>query len=234
MRSRVTTAGNAPSEPADRRAVCITRHGDRLDFADPRWQYTTSRPYDPPLSPVGVIQSRELGQRLLGEQIEHIFCSPFLRSAQTAHEIAEILGLGIHVEPGLSEWLSAAWFPAPPQLEPLETLCRRFPRIDPGYVPRVPATYGESGEAALERAAKVAARLVTEFRGNLLFVGHGASVLGSTAGLLRQPPAQAEQLLQPIRCCCLIKLVRTGDSWELDLNGDVAHLSHTEASIRFQ
>jgi broad specificity phosphatase PhoE len=219
--------------PSGSQTVCITRHGERLDFADPEWFNSAARPYDPPLSPAGITQSRELGRRLATEGIAHIFCSPFLRSIQTAHEIAEILDLSIHVESGLSEWLNADWFRAP-ELPTATTLQSQYPRISRTYTSRVDAIYPETGERALARAAESATQLVTEFSGNLLLVGHGASVLGATAGLLRQSAAATEPRLQPIRYCCLVKLVHVdADEWRMELNGDVSHLSRTETAVRF-
>ena len=214
-------------------AVCIARHGDRLDFADPGWARSAPRPYDPPLSPRGVAQARELGERLLAEGIAHVFCSPFLRSVETAHEVAAILGLPVRVESGLSEWLNAEWFPAP-DLTSVQVLQRQFPRIDPGYRSRVAARYPESAQRSLKRAAETAARLAAQFHGNMLLVGHGASVLGATAGLLGLSVDETKPLLRPIHYCCLIKLVRgAGGRWSLELNGDTGHLSQTDSTVRF-
>jgi len=216
--------------------VCITRHGDRLDFADPEWFKTAARPYDPPLSPDGIVQARELGRRLLDEDIRQIFSSPFLRCVQTAQEVAEILGLSFELETGLSEWLNPQWFSARPELEPVGELARRYRCLDPAHTSRVAATYPETGEGALRRAARTASLLTEEIGENLLFVGHGASVLGATAGLLGKSPAEAggEALLPPIQCCCLVKLVRTNSRpWVLELAVDTSHLSRTEGRVRF-
>lgn len=215
-------------------SVCIARHGIRLDFADPEWFKTAARPYDPPLAPAGVMQARELAQRLHTERIAHIFSSPFLRCVETASEIASLLELPIEIEPGLSEWLNAAWFDALPPLLPLATLRQRFPRIDASYTGRGKATFAESGEDALRRSGDTALRLIADFPGNLLLIGHGASVLGATAALLHTPLKQAGRLLPPIRCCALVKLTeRAPDQWVLELAGDVAHLSHTETDVRY-
>lgn len=215
------------------RTVCITRHGNRLDFVDSGWFKTAPRPYDPPLSADGVVQARELGERLRAEHIARIFCSPFLRSVQTAHEVAEVLDLSIWVEAGLCEWLNPDWFVAP-EFVPPSVLAHRFPRIDPGYESRCAARYPETQEQALARAGETAQRLVSEFSGNILLVGHGASVLGATAGLLRRSPEETSQLLQPIHYCCLVKLVRgEAQQWVMELNGTTAHLSRTEGTVRF-
>jgi broad specificity phosphatase PhoE len=213
--------------------VCITRHGNRLDFVDPEWFKTAERLDDPPLSSDGVIQARELGQRLIAENVGHVFSSPFLRSVETAQEVASILNLSIKIETGLSEWLNPQWFPAMPEVLIAERLAQQFPRVDPSYRPRVPASYPESSERALTRAGTTAVRLVAEFSENILLVGHGASVLGATAGLLREPVKDVVRLLPLIRCCCLVKLVEGSGKWVMELAGDTSHLSNTEDVVRF-
>ena len=207
--------------------IWIARHGNRLDFVNPDWFNTAERPYDPPLSEDGLIQAQELGQRLKSEKISHIFCSPFLRTLQTAAPVAEILDLPLKLEAGLSEWLNPEWMRATPETLPLQVLKKHFPRLDLGYTSRVIPTYPESIEQLNERTEATARTLVEEFTQDLLFVGHGASVCGTTAGLVGGSPFINASL------CCLVKLVRQDKSWHLELNGDTSHLSSTESRVRF-
>lgn len=209
--------------------VWIARHGNRLDFVNPDWFLTAERPYDPPLSDDGVVQARQLGQRLVGEGIAHIFASPFLRTVQTANQVAQALDLPIKIESGLSEWLNPAWMPAMPEKLPVEVLAQQYPRIDLSYNYRVVANYPETGEQALNRAGETAKLLAAEFPEDILLVGHGASVLGATMGLLggtTEPEVNAA-------LCCLVKLVHHDQEWVMELNGDTSHLSQTEKVIRF-
>ncbi|GET42220.1 histidine phosphatase family protein [Microseira wollei] len=209
--------------------VWIARHGNRLDFVNPDWFLTAERPYDPPLSDGGVMQAQQLGQRLKSENIAHIFASPFLRTVQTANEVAEALDLPIKVESGLSEWLNPQWMPSMPEKLPLEVLQEQYPRIDLSYTSRVIAEYPETGEKALLRSGETAKRLVDEFSEDILLVGHGASVIGTAMGLLggtNQPEINAT-------LCCLVKIVRQDREWIMELNGDTSHLSETEKVIRF-
>jgi len=207
--------------------VWIARHGNRLDFVNPEWFNTAERPYDPPLSEDGVVQAKQLGQRLVGEPIAHIFASPFLRTVQTASVVADALDLPIKLESGLSEWLNPAWMKTEPERLPLEVLQERFPRIDPSYTSRVIARYPETSEQVLDRTGETARRLVAEFSENILLVGHGASVVGTTQGLVGGTPEVNAAL------CCLVKLVREGQEWVMELNGDTSHLSETDEVIRF-
>ena len=207
--------------------VWIARHGNRLDFVNPEWFNTAQRPYDPPLSEDGIEQAKQLGQRLVGEGIAHIFVSPFLRTVQTANQVANILDLPMKLESGLSEWLNPAWMPTAPERLPFEVLQEHFPRIDSSYTSRVIAQYPETNEMVLERTALTAQRLTAEFSEDIFLVGHGASVVGCTQGLVGGTPEVKATF------CCLVKLVRQEQGWVMELNGDTSHLSKTEEVIRF-
>lgn len=209
--------------------VWIARHGNRIDFVNPNWFVTAERRYDPPLSEDGTIQAQQLGQRLKSEKIVHIFASPFLRTVQTANQVAEALDLPIKVEAGLSEWLNPEWMTVAPEKLTLAELHQQFPRIDLNYTSRVIAQYPENGTQALQRAAKTAKLLADEFPTDILLVGHGASVVGATMGLL-------DITVEPhihVALCGLFKMVRHEQKWVMELNGDTSHLSQTEQVTRF-
>lgn len=209
------------------KTVWITRHGNRYDFVNPDWFITAKLRYDPHLAEDGIIQAQQLGQRLKSEKITHIFTSPFLRTVQTAHEVAKILDLPIKLEAGLGEWLNPNWMDQDPEIRSPETLAQHYPRIDLDYRSRVIPQYPETEAAVQARTAKTAQKLVNEFIGELLFVGHGASVLGTAAGLLAEP------LTIRVSFCCLTKLVQNNGDWEVELAGDTSHLSTQEDTIRF-
>ncbi len=207
--------------------VWIARHGNRLDFVNPEWFNTAERPYDPPLSEDGFRQAEQLGQRLVGEGIRHIFASPFLRAVQTANQVADALDLPIKLEFGLCEWLNPAWMKTDPERLPLKILQEQFPRIDPSYSSRLIPKYPETSETVVERTGETARSLTAEFPEDMLLVGHGASVVGATHGLVGGTPEVNAAL------CCLVKLVRQEQGWVMELNGDISHLSQTETVIRF-
>lgn len=209
--------------------VWIARHANRLDFVNPEWFNTAERPYDPPLSEDGFVQAQELGERLKGEGIKHIFASPFLRTVQTANEVAEILDLPLKLEWGLCEWLNPEWMPAMPETLPAEVLAEKFPRIDLSYSSRVVPQYPETDEGCVQRSGETAIRLADEFSEDILLVGHGASVIGATIGLA----VEAAQHEVSAALCCLYKLVRQGEKWVIKIKGDRSHLTQTEVKIRF-
>ncbi len=208
--------------------IWIARHGNRIDFVNPAWFNTAERRYDPHLSDDGQIQAQQLAHRLMGEGITQIITSPFLRTVQTANAVAECLDLSIKLDWGLGEWLNPDWMSFPETLPP-EILAQEFPRIDlshPIGIPRYPETWND----CLERTSNTAKRLVNTFhQDHLLFVGHGASVLGTTLGLI---PSLKETEIKP-SLCSLMKLVQDGENWVLELNGDTSHLTQAETVIRF-
>lgn len=205
-----------PIRNADQ-TVWICRHGIRIDQIDPTWRRRNG--HDPHLAEEGVRQARETGERLRGEGIEHIFASPFLRAVETAHYIAEVLDLPIRIEWGVCEWLNPRWFSHTPQIAPPEELARRFPRVDPAYKSTVLPRYPETDEEAFVRAGQAARLLAEQYRGDLLLVGHGHSVVGMSWGLLDDRPDIHAGL------CALIKIERHNGAWQLELNGDTSHLS---------
>lgn len=207
--------------------IWITRHGNRHDFVVPEWFNTATRPYDPPLAEDGLRQAQDLGRRLQTEKISQIFSSPFLRTIQTANQVAEILDLPLKLEAGLSEWLNPEWMKDNPQLHPKKILEISYPRIDWSYTSCVIPSYPESEEVMQQRTAETAKRLTATFLDNILIVGHGSSVLGTTVGLVGGTPRISASF------CCLVKIVRYGDRWNLELNGDTSHLTQKEEKIRF-
>ncbi len=226
--------------------IWIARHGNRIDFVNPEWFNTAERRYDPPLSDDGVVQAYQLGQRLKKENIAHIFASPFLRTVQTANQIAEALDLPIKLESGLSEFLNPAWMSATPERMSVEALTEIFPRIDTSYSSRVIAEYPETESQAFSRSGKTATLLADKFMPeDILLVGHGASVLGATMGLV----GEIAKTKVKASLCCLVKVVRqdidtdnielvavpseTSPKWVLELHGDTSHLTEIEEVIRF-
>ncbi|MDJ1181591.1 histidine phosphatase family protein [Roseofilum casamattae] len=210
--------------------VWIARHANRLDFVSPEWFNTAERRYDPPLSDDGLIQVKELAHRLKSEKITRIFASPFLRTVQTACGIAEVLDLPVTLDWGLCEWLNGDWMTEMPEIEPFDRLCDRFAKINSTVPIRGIPHYPETEKQCLHRAGKAINKLVTEFPDDeLLCVGHGASVLGMTMGLvdgIGKSDVNAS-------LACLVKVVRNGEQWIMELNGDTSHLSSSESTIRF-
>ena len=209
--------------------VWIARHGNRIDFVNPEWFNTAERRYDPHLSDDGMIQAQQLANRLSSENITHIFASPFLRTVQTAYPVAEILDIPLKLDWGLCEWLNVEWMSEQPETLSVETLVQQFPRIDKTHV--TPLTkYPETRQDCLNRTSEAARRLVQSYPDeDLLFIGHGLSVIGMAMGLV--PRLQPSEITASL--CSLVKLVRHGSDWTVELYGDTSHLSDTEKVVRF-
>lgn len=210
--------------------VWIARHANRLDFVNPDWFLTAERRYDPPLSDDGFVQAGQLAQRLKKEKIAHIFASPFLRTIQTAHAVAEVLDLPVNLETGLSEWLNPDWMTEEPEKHSLTELLESFPRIDTSYTSRIAAKYPETKNQVRLRSGQTARCLAQEFfPDNILIVAHGASVLGAAMGLVGDIAiAEVKASL-----CSLVKVVRQESQWLLELKGDTSHLTSVEEVVRF-
>jgi len=197
-----------------KQVVWICRHANRLDFVDRSY-----RGDDPPISDDGVIQAQQTGERLKGEGISRIFASPFLRTIQTAHYIAEALDLQVGIEPGLSEWLNADWFLTQPSLMTPAEAQREYPRINLSYRSLIEVGFPEDSGIASRRAGRAARLLADSYSDeNILLIGHGHSVGGAATGIMGG--------YAPVKpgLCALIKIVRTDGVPELVLRGDTSHL----------
>jgi broad specificity phosphatase PhoE len=206
----------------------VARHGERIDFADPLWRQTAARPFDPPLSPCGVVQAQQLARRLRSEAIAYVFASPFLRAVETASQAARALKLPLRIEHGLCEWLNADWFPDLPDYLSPSQMAELFPMVDVDYVPLVAPRHTETWDEMVARTAATAVALADRFPGEVLLVGHGATVLGLCEALLEEHP---ERVTAPL--CGLTKLVRTGEGWRLEANADTSHLAAPQDGLRF-
>lgn len=209
------------------RTIWLVRHGNRRDFVDPEWLKAAERPHDGPLSADGEIQARETGVRLARERIDTILASPFIRAAQTATIIAEVLGKPVMIEAGLCEMLLDRWFPVRHDVFDAATLAKQFPGIDPSYLSQVQPAYPETPEQMAARTARTAAAVTARFAGNLLLVSHGAAIGGIARSLTGAPCAVHPAL------CCLIRLDRLNGAWTLTADGsDTSHLSSEPVPIR--
>jgi broad specificity phosphatase PhoE len=88
--------------------IFLMRHGaTEANLADPpRLQ---GRKRNSPLTRFGVLQARAAGERVAGKEIAACYCSPLLRTAQTAEIVADGLGLTPIKEEGLIECDVGAW-----------------------------------------------------------------------------------------------------------------------------
>ncbi len=209
------------------RTIWIARHGNREDFVDPRWVERAERRFDPGLSPDGHEQARELANRLAGENITRIYSSPYLRTVETAHAIAERLDLEVFLEPGFGEWLNPTYFPGRPKLLTVDELRQRFPRVSNEHEPVEQPVYPESEKDVAARSARVSDKLIARTGDeDILMVGHGATVTFSIRHLVPDEEPFS------IRLCSLTGIEMNGRSRKLALRGDVSHLNGSDEAVR--
>jgi broad specificity phosphatase PhoE len=208
------------SSPAQ--TIWLARHGNRHDFVHPEWFNTAPRRYDPPLAVDGFIQAQALGQRLKEENIQHLFVSPFLRALQTALEVAKIINLPLNLEAGLGEWHNQDWMTESPATIPQAVLAAEYPEINTcinwKYLSHLHPQYPETIADVNRRTAATIRHLVTEYKQDILLVGHSASVFGITKALV--PDAEEAK----VALCSLTKMVRRGKNWNLEFYADTSHL----------
>lgn len=203
----------------------ITRHGNRYDFVYPDWFLTALRRYDPPLSDDGMMQAKQLAKRLKSEKIAHIFSSPFLRTIQTAHEVAETLNLSLNLENGLGEWLNQDWMSETPELHTQQELTIKYPLINWDYKSLVIPQYPESEITVINRIGETIKKIVTQYSDNILIVGHSITVLGATTALLNSNVEMKPSL------CSLTQLTNYRHQWKIELNCDTSHLISKQLTV---
>lgn len=167
--------------------IWLLRHGNRHDFVHPEWFNSAPKRYDPPLSEDGMIQVQNLANKWQNADIKHIFASPFLRTIQTAHPIAENLHLKIKLEAGLGEWHNPEWMSEAPEIHSREELEKDYPLIDWGYSSQIVPQYPENDSALHTRLVHLAQLLTQQYSTNLLLVAHSDTVAGIANALLFTP-----------------------------------------------
>jgi broad specificity phosphatase PhoE len=226
-----SVASSLLSLPPKSQTIWLARHGNRHDFVYPEWFNTAQRRYDPPLSADGFLQAQALGQRLKAENVQHLFVSPFLRAMQTANEVAKIINLPLNLEAGLGEWHNQDWMTESPETTPQEVLAAEYPeintRINWNYQSYLHPDYPETEADVNRRTAATIRQLISEFKQDILLVGHSASVFGVTKALVEDVPKDK------IPLCSLTKVVWQSDRWNLEFYADTSHLSQTETKVRF-
>lgn len=197
--------------------VWLSRHGHRMDTEDVEAVARSSHPLDPSLSPTGVRQAEALGRRLMQEEIQMIFSSPFLRCLETAHGVAQALGLPIQIENGLGEFLSPKWFPNMPELRTDDYIDSRM-EVNRDYQSVGHSEFPEDFQELNQRVAVTINAIVQQHSGQILVIGHGASVVSAIQALSDVAPQGCEP-------CHLSKVVRTNEGWKLEMDGDGSHLT---------
>lgn len=195
---------------------------------------------DCPLTKIGTYQATLVGEGLKesGTIIHHVYCSPALRCVQTCDAVLRGLGkhqeLQIKIEPGLFEWL--AWYPdQPPDWMSGEELIEEGFNIDLDYMPVIERgdiiQTMESCEQFYLRSSFVTQNvLAAQKSGNILFVGHTATLEVCSRELLGRKPrslgTEMTDIIRKVPYCALLTLAQNGDKWEI-VEGPCPPVTHT-------
>jgi broad specificity phosphatase PhoE len=149
---------------------------------------------DTELSPLGKRQAKAVSERLAGEEIDAIVCSPLRRARDTAAAIAERLGLELIVDPTWME-INAGIF----QGLDWNTIRERYPveaaswkSHDPDFV--IPQ--GESRRGLMERAMRALQTVRAMPYQRVLVVAHGGILSAGIKAILDIPARRNPFVLQ--------------------------------------
>src|SRR5262252_6100524 len=176
-KERTPIQGVAPQSADDRvrtlapSRLLLVRHGESTWNAARRIQGQL----DPPLSDLGMAQSREVGERLAGLRLAGLYCSDLVRARQTAELIAGAVGLEPQAEPGLREIALGAW-----EGKTREELIDEYPDLWERWSREPDWDIVPGGEGAQPFAERVNATLVRlrdrHPRGDVICVTHGGVI----------------------------------------------------------
>lgn len=203
---------------------------------------------DSPLTNIGLYQATLTGNAMYesGVTFSHVYSSPSLRCIQTCTNILTALhfeDVPINVEPGLFEWL--AWYPegTPVWMTPAEFKSIGY-HINTEYKPLIEAEElrhkKESIEQYYVRSFYVAQNLLKKTAsegGNVLLVGHAATLDTCTRQLTGRTPRSASDLVQLVHkipycgLCVAQEPATVESSWTL-VAPPILPLTHS-ANTRF-
>lgn len=195
---------------------------------------------DSPLTKIGVYQATLVGEGLkeAATEIHHVYCSPALRCVQTCDAVLRGMGvqgeLKIKIEPGLFEWL--AWYPDhPPDWMTPEELITEGYNIDLDYIPfidknEIIETMESCEQFYLRSHFITQSVLATQTAGNVLFVGHTATLEVCSRELLGRKPrslgSEMTEIIRKVPYCALLTLAQNGDKWEI-VEGPCPPVTHS-------
>jgi len=166
---------------------------------------------DCPLTVVGTTQAKLVGDamRESGVVINHVFCSPSLRCVQTCHHILKGLGvadkLKINIEPGLFEWL--AWYQdgMPSWMSSSELICSGY-NVEPNYKPYISSEELQDTQESCQQffirnffITQCALQATEEAGGNVLLIGHAATLDTCSRQLVGKEPRPVQELMTIVR-----------------------------------
>lgn len=203
--------------------VFLVRHGETEWNAQRRIQGQS----DSPLTALGQLQAKQVGQRLISYGITHIISSDLGRTQQTAAIIAEYLNCPILLEPRLRELNMGILEGRDIQSLDKEEEAWRASLVNGNKAGKIPEGETMQQLASRMRDALEACRNLPNGSRPLL-VSHGMA-LGGLISTLLGLPAWAERRLR-LRNCSLSRVDYQvsdwlAEGWIVESTGDISHLS---------
>ncbi len=203
---------------------------------------------DSPVTETGLFQARLTGEGMKeqGIGIWHVFCSPALRCVQTADAILKGLGdpsIKIKIESGLFEWL--AWCRGGyPTFMTAQEMAKCGFQVDTSYVSQVALQDLKPNETHLEfykrmfNITRLVLKTLGPNSGNIMIVGHAASLEACTRQLVGAQPRSAQELTKIVQkipycgmCVCQESEYGRNSTWDF-IDPPVPPLTHAP-NIRF-
>ncbi len=181
--------------------VFLARHG-QTEYESPVMENQGGS-----LTALGRAQARELGEKLSGERVAHVYCSSISRAVQTAELAAGVLGVAVTVREGLGEFAvgDAHGLPAGEGIFVAEM--QRWVAGD------VDAVYpgSESARDVAARVVPVLDAIADQHRGEtVLVVSHGGAIV-ATQAVLDFRPGRAWDFPN----CSYVELEGDADGWRV-------------------
>jgi 2,3-bisphosphoglycerate-dependent phosphoglycerate mutase len=147
--------------------IFLARHGEA------EYESELLRDHGGTLTRRGREQAKQLGERLRGEQIRHVYASTLARAVQTAELAAGVLGVDVTVREGLHEFVVGDHAGSRADQLPFEPVFDRW--VDGDLTAAIPG--GETGEQIATRVLRVLDDVADGFRGeSTLVVSHGCAI----------------------------------------------------------
>lgn len=203
---------------------------------------------DSPITETGLFQARLTGEgmREQGIRISHVFSSPALRCVQTANAILQGLQdptIRIKIENGMFEWLAWCQGGFPTFLSPGE-LAKFGLQVDMSYASQVALQDLKPKETHLEfykrmfNITRLILKTVGANSGNIMFVGHAATLEACTRQLVGVQPRSAQELTKIVQkipycgvCVCQESEFGKSSTWDF-IDPPIPPLTHAP-NIRF-
>jgi broad specificity phosphatase PhoE/ribonuclease HI len=172
---------DAPAAPT---TTLLLRHGQTPLSIEKRF----SGIGEPELTPLGLDQAARAGERLRHSAAVAVVSSPLVRARQTAHAVAEVLGLEVEVEEGLRETDFGDW-----EGYTFSEVRARWPREMEAWLAStaVAPPYGESFDATTTRVRQARDRVLTRHGGKTVVLVSHVSPIKTLLRLALDAPATA-------------------------------------------